>query len=142
MKLFCGKVDICGQRFLVKLWFVDVYGTDKFCIESMNAAFSYLSISIFIETCGNRCSLRASNLSQLSSSIPSFAPGLLQPHISSSKAQSPALEEATWGEAVYTGKGCVINSKTDCSGGKSWYSGPFVYVIVSVLKQWHKKSMT
>ena len=41
------KVDICGRRFLVKLWFVDVCGTDKFRIESMNSTFSYLSISIF-----------------------------------------------------------------------------------------------
>ena len=51
-------------------------------------------------TCGNLCSLLASSLSQFNSSIPSEGPGLLQPHISSSKAQSPALEEATWGEAV------------------------------------------
>ena len=33
--------------FLVKLWYVDICRTKKFRIESMNSAFSYLSISIF-----------------------------------------------------------------------------------------------
>ena len=42
-----NKIDICGWWFLVKLRFVDVCGTKKSCIESMNAAYSYLSISIF-----------------------------------------------------------------------------------------------
>ena len=40
-------VDIYGRWFLVKLRRVDIYGTRKFCIESMNTAFSYLFISIF-----------------------------------------------------------------------------------------------
>ena len=43
------KIDICGWWFLVKLWFVDVCGTKKSCIESINNAFSYLSINIFTQ---------------------------------------------------------------------------------------------
>ena len=59
-----------------------------------NIIISFLS-EINKLTCGNLCSLLASSLSQFNSSMLSVGPGLLQPHISSSKAQSPALEEAT-----------------------------------------------
>ena len=48
MQTFYSKVDICGWWFLVKLRFLDVCGTEQFRIESMNAASSYLSISIFM----------------------------------------------------------------------------------------------
>ncbi len=48
---------------------------------------------------GNLPSVLASTLSQLSSSRASRRSGFVQPHMSSSKAQSISLEEATWGEA-------------------------------------------
>ena len=41
------KVDICRWWFLVKLRYVDICRTKQVRIESMNSAFSYLSISIF-----------------------------------------------------------------------------------------------
>ena len=49
---------------------------------------------------GNLPSALASILSQLSSSMASLFSGLVQPQESSSKAQSPLEDEATWGEAV------------------------------------------
>ena len=49
MQVKIMKIDICGWWFLVELWFVDVCGTKKSCIESMNNAFSYLFISIIIK---------------------------------------------------------------------------------------------
>ena len=50
--------------------------------------------------CGNLPSALPSILSQLSSSSSSLRSGFAQPQLSSSKAQSISLEEATCGEAV------------------------------------------
>ncbi len=57
--------------------------------------------------------------SQLRSSSPSLSSGLIQPQVSSSNAQSPELDEATWGEAVDKGE------KQNCQfhkgkGGLTW----------------------
>ena len=38
------KVDIYGWWFLIKLRYEYIYGIIQFCIESMNATYSYLSI--------------------------------------------------------------------------------------------------
>jgi hypothetical protein len=55
--------------------------------------------------------LVASMRSQLRSSRPSLSSGLIQPQVSSSNAQSPELDEATWGEAVDKGEkqNCQFN---------------------------------
>lgn len=104
------KLNTAGRYYLVFFPIhLHIYGPIHYVIISL---FGHLPVNhiqhTFFEqyiwkiklTCGNLCSLLASSLSQFNSSIPSEGPGLLQPHISSSKAQSPALEEATWGEAV------------------------------------------
>ena len=46
--------QVCSLKkwtLVINIWYLDICGTKQFRIESMKAAFSYLSISIFMSIC-------------------------------------------------------------------------------------------